>query len=164
MAKLRNSWRNAFIIFVGMVLFIYGLIMLLGSTISPIGITRSASVNHFMFSLTPANVESMVVGRFVSFEYPEQTRRSGLLIKRIVGVEGDVIENNDGRIFLNGVFRFQAKSVSAKGRILKAIESQTIPHGYLFVAGDIKDSYDSRYDEFGLIAVSDVKKMGKPLW
>lgn len=40
--------------------------------------------------------------------------------------------------------------------------SSIVPEGYVYVLGDnVSDSKDSRYPEFGLVAISDI--WGKPL-
>ena len=59
----------------------------------------------------------------------------------------------DGEIFVAGHYVGRAKSHSRDGRPLEAIETQTIPDGFVFMMGTHVDSYDSRYAEIGLIPV-----------
>jgi len=69
------------------------------------------------------------------------------LIKRVVGVSGDPIEP----LLVN------LKKTTKCGKPLNALSLTVIPDGYVFVNADHKDSYDSRYKEFGLVSVDHIK-------
>lgn len=68
------------------------------------------------------------------------------LIKRVVGVAGDEIEP-----LLVGL-----KNQTKKGEPLTPLAIKVIPEGYVFVNADHKHSYDSRYEEFGLVSVETI--------
>ena len=80
------------------------------------------------------------------------------LIKRVIAVGGDTIEIVDSVVLVNDrpLNESYAKfdDAAASGRYYEKI---TIPRGYLFVMGDNRDhSQDSRDDDIGLVATSDV--------
>ena len=83
------------------------------------------------------------------------------LIKRIVGVCGDKIENRNGRIFINGKKKgeiFKIKGLNENKNINKSIkteESYVLKKDEFFVMGDTPTSFDSRY--FGVLKKKDFK-------
>jgi signal peptidase I len=85
------------------------------------------------------------------------------LVKRVIGVAGDVVEGRDLKVFVNGNL-LKEGYVQHTGKLplgLKTLETfgpTTVPDGKLFVAGDNRDySFDSRDPRFGLVGTSDIK-------
>jgi conjugal transfer pilin signal peptidase TrbI len=74
-------------------------------------------------------------------------------VKYVRGVAGDKVTNINGEIFVD----YRKIGEVDKKSNLTAIDSCVIPEGYVFVAGTHPDSFDSRYKEFGLVKVSDIK-------
>jgi type IV secretory pathway protease TraF len=80
--------------------------------------------------------------------------RNGLtIVKYLVGIEGDRITNEKNNIYVNAYYIGTAQKTGQ----LTPIKDQIISKGYLFVSGTHRYSFDSRYEEFGLIKVSDLK-------
>ena len=69
------------------------------------------------------------------------------LIKRVVGVAGDPV----------GPLLLALKRSTKKGEPLTPLAIKVIPEGYVFVNADHKHSYDSRYEEFGLVSEETIK-------
>jgi type IV secretory pathway protease TraF len=69
------------------------------------------------------------------------------LIKRVVGLSGDSIQP----------LLKDLKKTTKCGKPLSVLSQNVIPEGYVFVTADNKDSYDSRYEEFGLVSTENIK-------
>ncbi len=81
-----------------------------------------------------------------------------LLIKRIIGLPGDVITIDQGKVFLNGT-ELQ-EDYTLEGVTPGQLMDFTVPEGQLFVMGDNRRvSIDSRSEEVGCVDEDDV--MGK---
>ncbi len=81
-----------------------------------------------------------------------------LLIKRIIGLPGDVITIDQGKVFLNGT-ELQ-EDYTLEGVTPGQLIDFTVPEGQLFVMGDNRRvSIDSRSQEVGCVDEDDV--MGK---
>lgn len=86
--------------------------------------------------------------------------------KRVLGIPGDHIIHNDSGITVipreNGPLSLLTKT--SKGKPLNPISNTIIPEGYLFVAGDNPQSFDSRYEEFGLVPKEKIWGKGVLTW
>lgn len=78
----------------------------------------------------------------------ENTGKKKLLIKRVIGVPGDVITIADGNLYINGS-KMEEKYI-AKGGTPGKVYNVKVPKGEVFVMGDHREvSRDSR--EFGCV-------------
>lgn len=100
-------------------------------------------------------------GDIIVFKYPEDPGRD--FIKRVVGIEGDVIESKDKVVFVNGR-KLVEPYVQHVDPTIKTREQDrrdnfgplTVPEGSVFVMGDNRDqSYDSRF--WGFVDVTKIK-------
>lgn len=74
-------------------------------------------------------------------------------IKYVFGTAGDRIKNVNGVIYV-GEKRI---GLAQKTEYLTPVENGVVPEGYIFVSGTHPDSLDSRYQEFGLVKLSEIK-------
>jgi conjugal transfer pilin signal peptidase TrbI len=74
-------------------------------------------------------------------------------VKYIRGVAGDKVTNINGEIYVD----HQKIGEVDKKSNLTPIGSGIIPEGCVFVAGTHPNSFDSRYKEFGLVQVSNIR-------
>ena len=84
----------------------------------------------------------------------------GKIIKRIIGVAGDQISTDGhGNIFINQqkIGRAHEHTNMQSGLTLTTIKPQVIPSGKVFLHSPHPRSFDSRYQEVGLVALSDLE-------
>ncbi len=120
--------------------------------------TKSLEGSFFItFPLLRADVGdyALIEGHKTSY-FPGKT-----FIKILKGKEGDIIEDKEDRIFIRGEYIGFTLSETIDGMSLHKIKERIVPQGYVFVAGTNPRSFDSRYEEFGLVPES--KIMGKTL-
>jgi len=94
-------------------------------------------------------------GWIVSFKHPKS---KALLAKIVAGMPGDLIEVKENTVMINGV----PKGEIAKG--MQPIQSQVISEGYFFVLGKHSESFDSRYEQFGLVPQEMVREVLWPIY
>ena len=100
-------------------------------------------------------------GDIIVFKYPEDPTRD--FIKRVIGVEGDVIESHDKTLSVNSRKLMEPYSQHVDSLIKPADMDKrdnfgpvTVPKDSVFVMGDNRDqSYDSRF--WGFVDLSKVK-------
>ncbi len=79
-------------------------------------------------------------------------------IKRVIGLEGDVVEIKEGKVYLNGSILKEEYIDSSAYTHTYDDESWIVPEGHVFVLGDNREegaSKDSRY--FGTISLRTIK-------
>jgi signal peptidase I len=84
-------------------------------------------------------------GDLVVFERPEGEAAGQIkdLIKRVVGLPGERIEQRDGDVYIDG--QLLEEPYLANGTETTNLDPQTVPDGHVFVMGDNRsDSMDSR--------------------
>lgn len=84
--------------------------------------------------------------------------------KRVIGVAGDVITIKNDWVFINEQKIAELKLTTKKGQTLSPIKEQIIPQQYFFVVADHQDSFDSRYQEFGLVREDYIEGKAYPVW
>lgn len=95
-------------------------------------------------------------GQIVIFN--SNNKNKDVYIKRIIAVEGDQIEIQNGKVYLNRKLLSEnylsANTITTTGPFL-GNKAYTVPNGYVFVLGDNRsDSLDSRF--FGAVNVNDI--------
>lgn len=86
--------------------------------------------------------------------------REKMLIKRVIGVPGDVVELFNGMVFVNGVVLEEDYILEPYTMPHDAGTYFEVPEGYVFAMGDNRGvSLDSRYADVGYVAIDDI--MGK---
>lgn len=89
------------------------------------------------------------LGQYAYFESPWY---GGRVIKKIVGREGDKLSYDaQGNLWVGNQKIGKAKTKARDGRQLTPIKAGIIPPGMVFVKGEHERSFDSRYEELGLI-------------
>lgn len=81
-----------------------------------------------------------------------------LLIKRIIGVPGDVLTISNGQVYRNG-YRIREPFImgGAEGQTTGDLYNYKVPENFVFVMGDNREvSLDSRVEEVGPVRISDI--------
>jgi len=81
-----------------------------------------------------------------------------LLIKRIIGVPGDVLTISEGKVYRNG-YRIQEPYIMGgiEGETGGDLYNYVVPENFVFVMGDNREvSLDSRAEEVGPVRISDI--------
>jgi hypothetical protein len=74
-------------------------------------------------------------------------------VKYLVGVSKNKIKNVNDIIYIDANIIGHAK----RSKHLTPTSTYFIPEGYVFVAGTHEDSFDSRYEEFGLVDLKNIQ-------
>lgn len=133
-----------------------------------------------LFNLTPSLPYRMAVlqhrphalrrGDFIVFSFAgeAQLRYPGLrgqpFFKIVRGVPGDVVTVAGRRVAINGEDVGAAKTQAYDHRPLTPITPTIIPSGHYYVQGTSPDSFDSRYQDSGLIRAEQVIGVAVPLF
>ncbi len=143
---------------------IMGIFVLLAiTTKTSIGINRTPSLPYLVF-LTVKGMQSKK-GDLVAIKdhktayYPKVT-----FIKRLTGVAGDKIEISNDSVRVNGQYLGSVLHSTSWGSPLTPIKSQKIPEGHVFVTTEHERSFDSRYEEFGLVPKNKLQGRVFVLW
>lgn len=94
----------------------------------------------------------------------DEKGKEKLLIKRVIGVPGDVLTISNGAVYRNGM-RIQEPYImgGANGETSGALYNYIVPDGRVFVMGDNRAvSLDSRSEEVGPVKISDI--IGKAIF
>jgi signal peptidase I len=143
-----------------------------GSMLSTLLIGDHILVNKFIYGTEiPFSNRRVLVfkkpekGDIIVFKYPENPKKD--FIKRIIATEGDVIEERDKTVYVNGKAGMESYAQHSDSSIRSGRNDPrdnfgpiTVPEGKVFVMGDNRDqSYDSRY--WGFVDLKEIK--GKAL-
>jgi signal peptidase I len=103
-------------------------------------------------------------GDIVSIKnHPVEHVKATNFAKRILGLPGDSITpHND--ILQIGSYRLPLLKQTKDGNPLTPLSAPSVPQGYVFVGGDHPRSFDSRYEEFGLVPFSKIWGKGIATW
>ena len=91
-------------------------------------------------------------------------KQTETMIKKVIGVCGDIVTKEGQIFYIDGKKIAVAKTHSLKGRVLRSGTVGIIPQRKYFVWTPHIDSYDSRYDEIGLIDERTIIGVAYPLF
>jgi len=88
----------------------------------------------------------------------------GNLIKRIIGVAGDKVHiDSHGNVYVNQQLVGKPQTHAGDGRGLNPIKATIIPKGFVFLYAPHPKSFDSRYQEVGLVPVNQLRSRLIPI-
>lgn len=139
-----------------------------GSMEDTLAIGDHLLVNKFIYGTKIPFVDKRVLtirdprqGDVIVFEYPEDPSKD--FIKRVIGTPGDVVEEKDKKVYVNGKLYVNPHEIhKEKDLIPKEVNPRdnfgpiTVPPSSYFVMGDNRDrSYDSRF--WGFVPMDKIK-------
>ena len=131
-------------------------------------VTLTPSLKHRIYWLT-RNPDKVVRGDYVLFHHKELAAKVGMkkseeMLKVIGCNEGDQLTvDAEKKFYCNGEYMVRAKDISLKGEPLQHfVFNGQIPKGVMFVMGQHKDSYDSRY--FGFVEKNRILAKAYPIY
>jgi signal peptidase I len=83
--------------------------------------------------------------------------------KRVLGLPGELITHHKD-ILQIGSYRLPLLKQTKDEKPLTPLSLPSVPQGYVFVGGDHPRSFDSRYEEFGLVPFSKIWGKGIATW
>lgn len=150
MMSERHSFRNALywlrdlalsvVIAVVAILFLYQPVKVEGTSMMPtLTDQERIFINKFIYRFGLGEIER---GDMVVFWFPNDPTKS--YIKRVIGLPGDHVEIDHGRVFVNGD-TLREDYVPDEFRDIQSLNSMTVPDSQYFVLGDHRSSSnDSR--------------------
>lgn len=91
--------------------------------------------------------------------YPAAT-----FVKRVMGFPGDQLTHQGKSFFINSIYGGELLEKTSFGGPLTSLKNIIIPDGYFFLKADHTRSFDSRYEEFGLVKEEHIKGRAFGLW
>ena len=172
----KNVWREnieAIIIALILALFIRTFIVQAfkipsGSMMETLLVGDHILVNKFIYGVkipfldkTLIPVKNPEAGDIIVFKFPKDPKKD--FIKRVVGVEGDVVRITNKKVYVNDILQEETYAVYTDPDIIPPgfsprdnLGPVTVPEGSLFVMGDNRDnSHDGRF--WGFVGLKAVK-------
>jgi conjugal transfer pilin signal peptidase TrbI len=137
-------------------LLLFSMITLLMSALYSgygIRLNQSPSLPQSIYFSKP--VDTLYLNQIVAFRLPKSP---ATFAKIVAGLPGDSIEIRNHHFYINGL---------DKGALIANVEplqEKVIPEGFFFAMGTHPDSFDSRYEEFGLVPQSFIQEELCPIF
>jgi len=162
-AKKQWSMKDTCQVSIILVAFVVGLIIP-----SKLAITKTPSLKHRVYYISKISAKDTIKrNNYVLFKMKENryVENEGNLdvMKIAVCVTGDTLTESNRDYYCNGVYLGHAKEQSLKGQKVDNFKfNGLIPPDNIFVMGQHKDSFDSRY--YGFVERKDVKAITYPIF
>jgi conjugal transfer pilin signal peptidase TrbI len=131
------------------------------SCIKDVGIRKNVSESLPFSYFLSTKLGEIKREMYVALEHPKS---SFLLAKQVIGLPGDEITIRNQILYINDIACGVIQKKNRSNQPIDPIQEGKIPDGYLFVYALHPDSYDSRYADFGLVAISQLKEKLWPLF
>ncbi len=124
-------------------------------------INQTESLPYTLFFRVKASKSELKHGSIVAFH---RDHCPIFLAKYAIGFPGDSIRVEEDSVFLNDTYVGEVQKISQSGKEYHAISDGVIPNGYVFVYGNHEQSFDSRYQEFGLVKIAEIEDVLWPIF
>lgn len=143
----------------GLFVLIYGSFTVFVKPYYGLRVNVTSSLPQTLFLSFP--IKNIQQASYVSFNRPDSPRP---LVKEIRGLPGDPIDIKEGHVFVAGQDCGLALRVSQSGHIYAPTSYRWVPPGYVYVHSPHPESFDSRYEEFGLVKIEELTEQLWPLF
>jgi len=120
-----------------------------------IGINMTDSLPNKLYLIAKGKLPTSR-GEYIAFNAPNNKIHEQSFVKLVGGIEGDIVEEESRKFYINGMLIGFAKEYNKKGEKTELGFTGVIPKGCYFVYSNHKDSYDSKYKNIGLVCGADV--------
>jgi conjugative transfer signal peptidase TraF len=132
-------------------------------SLTQLGINMTPSLPYKLFLTIKGG--SFQKGDLVTIAgHPTRYYQNTHFTKQLKGISGDRIRILNQKVYINEDMIGRVYDKTTQGQPLTAQQAQVIPEGMLFVAASHERSFDSRYEEFGLVPVNKVVGRAVVLW
>lgn len=143
----------------------FGLLLVWSQRYVQLAVNTDVSLPDIALVLILKN-EHPVLGQYVAYTAAGNGYKNDDVVyfKIVAGMPGDIVDVQEGDVFVGARYIGVAKRTTTDGRPLSPIAPGRIPAGYLFAAGVHVDSFDSRYAAVGLVDLRNVIGRVVPLF
>jgi conjugal transfer pilin signal peptidase TrbI len=154
-AQACTTWKKPnrlVVISLLLVILVFGTLLLLHRSYE-YSVNLSQSLPETFFIIEKQKPYHLNRGEYIGFAwrggwgYPKHMT----FVKQVAGVAGDRVYLHSRFLYVNGELIGYVKPKSKGGIPLHPLNTAVIPKGKLFVRATHMDSFDSRYEEFGLV-------------
>lgn len=159
----KRTKQNFAIILLGGFATIYFSMGLLGFKL---GVNLTDSLDYKLFIIREREAHSLNIAREDLVVFQKKNRFFGEtpFVKIVAGIAGDIISiKSDRQVYVNDKFIGKAVTSFKDGSKPVIIRAQTIPDKKFFAYTNHERSYDSRYEEIGLISIDDIYGFAYPI-
>ncbi len=140
-----------------------GIILFIAPFKTALLFSKSESLPHKIYFLIKGI--SWEKGDLVAIKnFHTQYTKNQHFTKKIVGVAGDVVTIEGKHVLVNGIKYARLKEKTKNNKKLTPAIAKTIPQQYFFVIATHDDSFDSRYQEFGLVRENYIEGKVYSIW
>ena len=158
---LARFYNKSFFWKVGLVTLAGVLVYKLASTHIQLVLTATPSLPYRLFVLSKRDEPSLVVpqnGSYILF-YNDFTKTK--VLKQVRGVPGSRIHfDSFGQLWVDDSCVGKPQDFSSDGRRVHPLKAGIIPEGYVFAYASHDRSFDSCYEEFGLVSIESILGVG----
>jgi signal peptidase I len=123
------------------ILFLYQPVKVEGTSMMPALVDQERIfINKFVYKF---GISDIARGDTVVFWFPRDATKS--YIKRVIGLPGDTVEVDQGRLILNGNL-VEEPYVPEEYRDFRSMQPRVVPQGHYFVMGDHRSSSNDSRD------------------
>jgi conjugal transfer pilin signal peptidase TrbI len=125
-------------------------------------VNYTESLPYYLFISRPFKPQqSLSKGSYVGFTHLNKKVK---VVKQIIGNPGDKITIQENKFWINDRHYGNLRSQTSKNIALVPIQEKIIPPCHVFVYADHPHSFDSRYQDFGLVATHQIEEQLWPLF